>query len=171
MAGGTSTTTPTEGPRDLLHTGGEQLDVENPADTSGLGYGGNDVTPIDNLVFASPRTPVPNAIPAGNGHLYESNDKHTPGAPGSNRNAGVEPRNSLDLFNDSRPSIDEPDTVRYTVDSNGNIHRFSNNGLGTWHWSGSTSDSGVPLNVQNVPKGNRTQERSSVDPVYNKAGK
>ncbi len=50
---GTSTATPIANAQEPTHTGGSQLDGKNPADTSGLGYGGADVTPIDPIVNSS----------------------------------------------------------------------------------------------------------------------
>jgi len=37
------------------------------------------------------------------------------------------------------------------IDSNGNINRFSSDGNGVFHWSGSTGDSSAPLNVSKIP--------------------
>ena len=166
--GGSSTAKPNEGPRGENNTGGNQIADQKPGTN-------NTVSPIaepqgPGLVFASPITPVPNPVVAGNGLSYGSNDKHTPGAPGSGRNQGVEPRNSLDLFNDSIPSFKDPDGVRYTKDSNGDVHRFSNDGNGNWHWSGSTGDANVPLNRNNIPPRNFRQPTSDKAPVYTNRG-
>ena len=87
------------------------------------------------------RLPIPESIVASNGLKIESNSKHTPGAQGFRPNAGVEPRNSLDLFDSSIATKDPK--IRLSIDSDGNIHRFFNtskDGTGTFHWSGSTGD-------------------------------
>ncbi|WP_228903005.1 hypothetical protein, partial [Photorhabdus bodei] len=112
--------------------------------------GGNTtVTPIpdgttkDNLAYLAEgrdnRLPIPETTVAGNGLKIESNSKHTPGAQGFRPNAGIEPRDSLSIFEGS-VSIDS-DKHRYAKDSNGHIHRFSPNNTGAYHWSGSTGDS------------------------------
>ncbi|NEG93316.1 VENN motif pre-toxin domain-containing protein [Leclercia adecarboxylata] len=88
------------------------------------------------------RLPIPESTVATNGLKIESNPKHTPGAPGSRPNAGVEPKNSLSLFENSIATRDPK--VRLAIDSDGKIHRFFNSskdGTGAYHWSGSTGDS------------------------------
>nr|WP_289709851.1 VENN motif pre-toxin domain-containing protein [Actinobacillus suis] len=66
---------------------------------------------------------------------YKSNAKHTKGMPGNRPNAGIEPRNSLELFRNS--VVDGK--KRYSIDSQGNIHQFNSNKEGTeWHWAGRT---------------------------------
>ncbi|WNN44898.1 hypothetical protein [Winslowiella toletana] len=90
---------------------------------------------------ADNRLPIPAATVANNGFKIESNPKHTPGAPGSRPSAGVEPKNSLVLFENSIATKDPK--IRLSVDSDGNIYRFFNtskDGSGTYHWSGSTGD-------------------------------
>lgn len=149
-AGDSITVSPIDGKKPDVTLGGKPIGQTQPG---------------DGLVYASPITPVPEPIPAGNGLIYGSNDKHTPGAPGSGRGQGVEPRNSIDLFNDSVPSIKDPDGTRYTKDANGDIHRFSNDGNGNWHWSGSTGDVGVPLDTRPIPNLNKKQPPSNVSPV------
>ena len=52
--------------------------------------------------------PVKEKTTASNGLDYKSNPKHTPGQPGNRPNAGIEPKNSLDLFGDSVPSTSKP---------------------------------------------------------------
>ncbi len=46
---------------------------------------------------------IPVSVPtkASNGLVYQSNGKHTPGQLGYNRNAGTEPKNSIQLFGSS----------------------------------------------------------------------
>lgn len=98
---------------------------------------------------ANNRTPVPEATKASNGLTYKSNTKHTPGG-GSNRlNAGVEPKNSLELFGNTYQSGNK----RYAVDSQGNIHQFTYEGVGsnTWHWAGRT---GLDQPIQQRMNGN-----------------
>lgn len=103
---------------------------------AGVGKGGNSSSGIrDN------RLPIPESTTASNGFKIESNPKHTPGASGSRPNAGVEPRDSLSLFDKSIATKDPK--IRLSIDSDGNIHRFFNSskdGSGAYHWSGSTGD-------------------------------
>ena len=93
------------------------------------------------------RLPIPEQVKADNSLQVKSNPKHTPGAPGSNWNAGTEPRNSLDLFNSSVPGNDDD---RFAIDSNGNIHRFTGDRSGVYHWTGSTgvTVSKIPIDVR-----------------------
>ncbi|ALF90704.1 MULTISPECIES: hemagglutinin repeat-containing protein [Ralstonia solanacearum species complex] len=100
------------------------------------------------IASANNRMPIPEKVTADNGLQVESNPKHTPGMLGSNPRAGTEPRNSLDLFNSSIPG---EDNARYAIDSKGNINRYYDDGNGVYHWSGSTGDSGNPLNVSKIP--------------------
>ena len=94
------------------------------------------------------RLPIPATVTADNGLQVESNPKHTPGMPGSRRNAGTEPGNSLGLFNSSVPGDEK---TRYAIDSDGNINRFYSDGNGVYHWTGSTGDKSAPLNVSTIP--------------------
>ncbi|CAH2901590.1 MAG: Putative large exoprotein involved in heme utilization or adhesion of ShlA/HecA/FhaA family [uncultured Paraburkholderia sp.] len=94
------------------------------------------------------RLPIPETVTADNGLEVTSNPKHTPGMRGNNPTAGTEPRNSLDLFNSS---VSGGDSVRYAIDASGNINRFSSDRNGVFHWSGSTGDTSVPLNVSTIP--------------------
>ncbi|MEQ4616657.1 MAG: VENN motif pre-toxin domain-containing protein [Corticimicrobacter sp.] len=102
--------------------------------------------------------PVPEPVIASNGLTYKSHTKHTLGQPGSGPNAGVEPRNSLALFEKSVPSlISYPKKeVRYAVDSDGNLHRFEASN-GEFHWNGSTGDLRNKLDISSVPAGNLRQ--------------
>jgi len=51
------------------------------------------------------RCPVPEPRKSEkNGLTYKSNPKHTRGQPGNRPNAGIEPRNSFELFENSRVS-------------------------------------------------------------------
>ncbi len=87
------------------------------------------------------RLPIPESTVAANGLKIESNPKHTPGAAGSRPNAGIEPKNSLSLFENSIATKDPK--IRLAIDNEGNIHRFFNSskdGSGAYHWSGSTGD-------------------------------
>ena len=97
------------------------------------------------------RVPVKDKTKASNGLDYQSNPKHTPGEPGNRPNAGVEPKNSLELFEDSAQSPQKPNQ-RYTYDKTTNtLHRFFNDGNGTWHWSGSTNQGSNSLVRSEVP--------------------
>ena len=91
--------------------------------------------------------PTPAATPAKNGLNYQSNPKHTPGQQGYSFNAGTEPKNSIELFGASVASGKK----RYSIDSEGNVHQFTNTNDGTWHWSGSTGDKTVPLKKNDIP--------------------
>ena len=95
--------------------------------------------------------PVKERTRASNGLYYQSNPKHTPGQPGNRPNAGIEPRNSLELFEQSVPSTQNP-TQRYTYDSaSQTLHRFFSDGHGTWHWSGSTQQGSNSIPGSSVP--------------------
>lgn len=85
-----------------------------------------------------------------NGLFYQSNTKHTPGQLGYRPNAGIEPRNSLDLFDKSIPSSTNPNH-RYTYDGD-TLHRFfSDRNSETWHWSGSTNQGANSIKGNQVP--------------------
>lgn len=91
-----------------------------------------------------------NPVQAKNGLVYQSNSKHTLGGAGNRPNAGIEPKNSLELFSNSYSSGKK----RYSVDSDGNIHQFTNSNNGTWHWSGRTGHDQIPiqrLNGNEIP--------------------
>ncbi|SFO06854.1 filamentous hemagglutinin, partial [Formivibrio citricus] len=98
------------------------------------------------------RLPVPDVTKSGNGLDYQSNPKHTLGEIGNRQNAGLEPKNSLQLFEQSVPSTKTYDSkeVRYSMDSDGNIHRFEA-ANGVFHWNGSTGDANNPLNSSKIP--------------------
>ncbi|WP_239006628.1 VENN motif pre-toxin domain-containing protein [Lelliottia sp. RWM.1] len=91
--------------------------------------------------------PTPTTTSAANGLNYQSNPKHTPGQQGYSFNAGTEPKNAIDLFGASVTSGKK----RYSIDSEGNVHQFTNTNDGTWHWSGSTGDKTVPLKKNDIP--------------------
>ena len=55
------------------------------------------------------------------------------------------------MFEESVPSTTKPNQ-RYTYDeSTGTLHRFFNDGNGTWHWSGSTNQGSNSLKGTDVP--------------------
>ncbi|MQL50030.1 hemolysin/hemagglutinin-like protein HecA precursor [Photorhabdus khanii] len=91
--------------------------------------------------------PAPDPVTTNNGLVYKSNPKHTPGQIGYHHNAGTEPKNSIELFGNSVASGKK----RYALDSNGNVHQFTNTNDGTWHWSGSTGDKSAALSKSDVP--------------------
>ncbi|MPW54569.1 DUF637 domain-containing protein, partial [Moraxella catarrhalis] len=83
--------------------------------------------------------------------IYKSNPKHTLGQTGNRPNAGIEPKNSFELFENSFQSGNK----RYSIDSDGNIHQFANSNDGTWHWAGRTGkDQAVDqrLKGNNIPQ-------------------
>ncbi|WP_428240571.1 RHS repeat-associated core domain-containing protein [Gynuella sp.] len=78
----------------------------------------------------------------------ETNDKHIPGRPGYNRSAGTQPKDYADAYKNSI----EYNGVRYARSADGKaIYRYSNNGNGTYHWSGSTRDVSAPLTRNRIP--------------------
>ncbi|MEE9929083.1 hemagglutinin repeat-containing protein [Microvirgula aerodenitrificans] len=91
--------------------------------------------------------PYPEITAASNGLGYKSNPKHTPGQIGFGRHAGTEPKNSLDLFASSVQGGEK----RYAKDEFGNVHQFSDSKDGSWHWSGSSGDKYVRLNINDIP--------------------
>ena len=85
--------------------------------------------------------------------IYKSNPKHTLDQTGNRPNAGIEPKNSFELFENSFQSGNK----RYSIDSDGNIHQFThtNKGDNTWHWAGRTGkDQAVDqrLKGNNIPQ-------------------
>jgi filamentous hemagglutinin len=111
------------------------------ASTAASAFGGINKAGKHSSGIKDNRLPIPEATVAKNGFKIESNPKHTLGAPGSRPSAGVEPKSSLALFENSIATKDPK--IRLSIDSNGNIHRFFNtskDGSGTYHWSGSTGD-------------------------------
>ncbi|MER0497576.1 hemagglutinin repeat-containing protein [Aeromonas hydrophila] len=140
----------------LTHTGNDKPNADSITNTGNTDSkpdvgSSTTVTPLseatskDDLLYLSERVdnrlPIPEPIIASNGFKVESNTKHTPGAPGFRPNAGIEPKNSMDLFEHSIATKDPK--VRLSIDNDGNIHRFFNtskDGTGTYHWSGSSGD-------------------------------
>lgn len=98
--------------------------------------------------------PVPTPTKASNGLVYQSNSKHTLGGEGNRPNAGIEPKNSLTIFENSVPLAikGREHKARYALDSNGNVHRFSPDNTGSYHWSGSTADQRNKLELPNDVK-------------------
>nr|WP_258395432.1 MULTISPECIES: hypothetical protein [Lonsdalea] len=96
--------------------------------------------------------PTPTATVASNGLVYKSNPKHTAGQLGNRPNAGIEPQDSLKLFEKSVSSSKQyPNKeVRFAVDSKGNIHRFEGTN-GEYHWNGSSGDIKNPLTGKQIP--------------------
>jgi filamentous hemagglutinin len=97
------------------------------------------------------RLPVPEKVTASNGLGYKSNSKHTLGGSSNNPKAGIEPPNSLELFNNSIPASGDS-KKRFTVDSHGHVHQFTDSNDGSFHWAGSTSDARSPLTLTNRTK-------------------
>ena len=70
---------------------------------------------------------------------------------GNKLSAGIEPSNSLELFENSIESPVRPD-VRFAYDElTGTLHRFFNDGNGVWHWSGSTNQGRNSLTGDEIP--------------------
>ena len=120
--------------------GGRAAKGGKDGSTTESGKGGGKGSPL----------PVPEPVLASNGLVYKSNDKHTRGVFGNRPNAGLEPRNSLGLF-ESSVSPEEGGKHRYAKDENGNVHRFSDGNDGKWHWTGSTADRDNSLNKSAIP--------------------
>lgn len=98
--------------------------------------------------------PVPIPTKASNGLVYQSNSKHTLGGEGNRPNAGIEPKNSLTIFENSVPLTikGREHKARYALDSDGNVHRFSPDNTGGYHWSGSSADQRNKLELPNDVK-------------------
>lgn len=96
--------------------------------------------------------PYKDSVISSNGLSYKSNPKHTLGEQGNRPNAGIEPKNSLDLFESSVfPKVGNQ-KARFTMDKNGDIHQFMPDGTGNYHWAGSTADKRNPLKITNKTK-------------------
>jgi RHS repeat-associated protein len=114
------------------------------------GYVHNPLSWVDPLGLAS-CPPVTETTTASNGLDYRSNPKHTLGGVGNSLKAGIEPRNSLDLFGDS---VLGKNGNRYALDSDGSLHRFADSNDGSWHWNGSTGQSSPRPNLTSKQAGN-----------------
>lgn len=90
--------------------------------------------------------PVKDPVTASNGLNFQSNPKHTINPP---RNAGIEPKNSLSLFENSVSINAKNQKARYTMDGSGDIHQLMPDNTGSWHWAGSTADKRKFLNLPN----------------------
>lgn len=113
--------------------GADEQAVSNIGNTEGAPETGRNttVTPIpeqnkDDVTYLAEgkdnRLPIAEPTVENNSLRIESNSKHTPGAKGSRPNAGIEPKNSLDLFEHSIATKDS--NIKLSIDSDGNIHRF-----------------------------------------------
>jgi hypothetical protein len=74
------------------------------------------------------------------GNLYGINDKHNPAKPSGGPDASILPTNHLELW-ESRAYYDEKQDAWWSMEGKGKkavFHRFSNDGNGAFHWSGST---------------------------------
>ena len=102
--------------------------------------------------------PVPQAIPIKiknpdktvSETTYKSNPKHTPGQLGFKFDAGIEPKNSVQLI-ESSVQIGKQ---RFAIDDKGHIHRYMGGDRKNepWHWAGSTSDKKNPLSLTSQQK-------------------
>jgi len=143
---------------ELAHQFKEKLNLTDEQATylvsvaSGIGIGGK-IGKGKVSANVDKRLPVSTPTVANNGLTYLSNPKHTLGGAGNRPNAGIEPKNSLELFNKSVP-IGGNSNKRFTLDSSGNVHQFTYEGTGsnTYHWAGSTGDSRTPLILDNKTK-------------------
>lgn len=140
------------------NTGGTQTGNPSGNGTAvGGGYGASNQPVIDPIVLSvDPRLPIPKPTVGSNGIPIESNGKHTPGLPGYKPDAGTEPRNSLEIFDNSIPTKDP--SVRLAVDQNGNVHRFFDDNNGSFHWSGSTADPRAPLSIDKLRQAGYAKE-------------
>ena len=149
----------------IVNTGNNQPLESGPTHTGNsdglVNTGGTStVTPLpdgpskDDLAYLAEgrdnRLPIPESTVASNGLKVESNTKHTPGAQGFRPNAGIEPRDSLDLFENSISLIGNK--ARYSMGNDGSIHRYFPDNTGTYHWSGSTGDLKNPMQLDNKTK-------------------
>ena len=132
----------------------QSVDLANINDTPKLKTGSTSVS-AKKKTTEQPlnTTPQPVAVKSKNGEYYKSNTKHTLNQPGNRTDAGIEPKNSLELFNDSYQSGGK----RYALDANGNINQFTytNTGDNTWHWAGRTGKDQRPeqrLDGNNIPQ-------------------
>nr|WP_244986361.1 VENN motif pre-toxin domain-containing protein [Rosenbergiella epipactidis] len=127
------------------------LYTKEAGETIGFGaaVGGKGLSALGVIGKGGKGSPLPTlkSTTAANGLNYQSNPKHTPGQQGYSLKAGTEPKNSISLFGNSI----EAGKKRYSIDSEGNVHQFTNTNDGTWHWSGSTGDKTVPLKKSDVP--------------------
>ena len=87
--------------------------------------------------------PYAKPVEATNGLTYKSNPKHTSGYGGQNGNldAGLEPLNSLQLFEKSVATTSQGSNKRFVVDANGVVNQFSLTKGTTYHWSGTIKKS------------------------------
>jgi hemagglutinin/hemolysin-related protein len=106
----------------------------------------------DGVMVRDNRLPIPEPIKANNGLTIESNSKHTLGGMGNRPNAGIEPKDSLKLFESSI----EGGKKRYALDDEGRIHQFNSNKEGSvWHWAGRTGKDQAPaqrINPSDITK-------------------
>ena len=79
--------------------------------------------------------------PEGDKPTRVTNPKHHPNSK------SPEPANVQDLFDSS---VEDEDGVRWSIDKDGNLHRFSAPSNGQTHWNGSTAGS-RPILQQNIP--------------------
>lgn len=115
-------------------------------------YAPNPISWIDPWGLAC--LPTSETSKASNGLFYRSNPKHTLGGEGNSLRAGIEPKNSLDLFGNS---IQGKNGSRFSLDSDGNVHRFAPTNDGSWHWNGSTG--------QEAPRPNLTSQQVGKDVI------
>jgi|GEM_PF-1343582 filamentous hemagglutinin len=129
------------------------LSVKDATDALGLGaaVGGKPLAALGVIGKGSP-LPAPTAIVATNGLLYKSNPKHTPGQSSNRPNAGIEPKESLKLFEQSIQSSKQyPNKeVRFALDSKGDVHRFEGT-IGEYRWNGSSGDAKNKLTDKQIP--------------------
>jgi len=100
--------------------------------------------------------------------LYEINDKHNPNKPLGGSNASVIPNNHQQLW-ESRSYYDSKNDTWWAKEGTGKksvYHRFSGDGNGAYHWSGSTGQNfnrnGYevdPISPQNVPTELKRQKK------------
>ena len=90
-------------------------------------------------------------------HSYENPGTHDPtgGRLKYDDTKSVLPKDHVELFKQSKPVVDEKGKiVRYTLDKDGNVHRFQETLPGIYHWNSSTNGmtkSGQPRRLKVPP--------------------
>ena len=95
--------------------------------------------PIDHLIEAAKPSAAGKRVMT---HSYENPGIHDPagGLLKYDPRKSVLPKDHVELFKQSKPVVNkEGDVYRYTLDKDGNVHRFQETMPGIYHWNGSTN--------------------------------